>query len=317
VTNLLNRAVTLATEAANGTLNGNQIGSADQEYQNILTEIGNIGSTTNFNGNTVFTNTSTNVFVSDGTASGATTFKELVGSLSDASVGTSTATTTAGTTSALTTPTPTVPTATTSGTATFTFSSSADTVSGSLAIAVGAGGTVNETFATGTTLAEAVGQMNDDVSFRTAGLVASQSPTSPNNLIITGPTGTTNTLSLTGTALSDTTASVTTPGAGVNLSGTSLTSASAAAVLTNVTNALQNVAFQRGNIGASINELNAASNVASAESVNLTAAEDSVRSTNYGQATSNMAKYQVLSQTGISALAQANSVQQEILKLMQ
>ena len=71
------------------------------------------------------------------------------------------------------------------------------------------------------------------------------------------------------------------------------------------------------NIGASINELNAASNVASAESVNLTSAEDSVRSTNYGQATSNMASLQVLSQTGISALAQANSVQQEILKLMQ
>jgi flagellin len=30
-----------------------------------------------------------------------------------------------------------------------------------------------------------------------------------------------------------------------------------------------------------------------------------------------MAKYQVLSQTGISALAQANTAQQEILKLMQ
>ena len=103
----------------------------------------------------------------------------------------------------------------------------------------------------------------------------------------------------------------------MNLSGTSLTSTSAATVLTNVTNALQNVAYQRGNIGASINELNAASNVASAESVNLTAAEDSVRSTNYGQATSSMASLQVLSQTGISALAQANSVQQEILKLMQ
>ncbi|GGG81888.1 flagellin N-terminal helical domain-containing protein [Edaphobacter dinghuensis] len=317
VTNLLNRAVTLATEAANGTLNSSQIGSANQEYQNILTEIGNIGSTTNFNGNNVFTNTATNVFVSDGTASGATTFQELVGSLSDASVGTSTATTTAGTTTAITNPTPTVPTATTSGTATFGFSSAADTVSGTLKIAVGAGGAVTENFATGTTLAEAVGQLNDDVSFRTAGLVASQSPTSPNNLIITGPTGVANTLTLTGTALSDTTASVTTPGAGVNLAGTSLTSASASAVLTNVTNALQDVAYQRGNIGASINELNAASNVASAESVNLTSAEDSVRSTNYGQATSSMASLQVLSQTGISALAQANSVQQEILKLLQ
>lgn len=317
VTNLLNRAVTLSTEAANGTLNSNQISSANQEYQNILTEIGNIGSTTNFNGNSVFTNTATSVFVSDGTASGATTFNELIGSLSGASVGTSTSTTTAGTASAITNPTPTTPTATTSASATFTFGSSADTVSGTLKVAVGAGGAVTENFGAGTTLAEAVGQMNDDTAFRTSGLVASQSATSPNELIITGPTGTSNTLTLTGTALTDTTPTVTTPGAGVNLSGSTLTAATAQTVLTNVTSAIQDVAYQRGNIGASINELNAASNVASAESVNLTAAEDSVRSTNYGQATSDMAKYQVLSQTGISALAQANSVQQEILKLMQ
>ncbi len=58
-------------------------------------------------------------------------------------------------------------------------------------------------------------------------------------------------------------------------------------------------------------------NVASAESVNLTSAESNITSTNYGQAASDLAKYQVLSQTGISALAQANSVQQEVLKLMQ
>ncbi|GGA59486.1 hypothetical protein GCM10011507_08650 [Edaphobacter acidisoli] len=317
VTNLLNRAVTLSTEASNGTLNANQISSANQEYQNILTEIGNIGSTTNFNGNSVFTNTATSVFVSDGTASGATTFNELIGSLSDASVGTTTATTTAGTGTALTNPTPTTPTSTTSATATFTFGSAADTVSGTLKVAVGAGGAVTENFGAGTTLAEAVGQMNDDSAFRTSGLVASQSTTSPNELIITGPTGTANTLTLTGTALTDTTPTVTTPGAGTNLAGSTLTAATAQTVLTNVTSAIQDIAYQRGNIGASINELNAASNVASAESVNLTAAQDSVQATNYGQATSDMAKYQVLSQTGISALAQANSVQQEILKLMQ
>lgn len=53
VTSLLNRAVTLSTEAANGTLNSNQVSSANQEYQNILSEIGNIGSKTNFNSNQV------------------------------------------------------------------------------------------------------------------------------------------------------------------------------------------------------------------------------------------------------------------------
>src|SRR5271155_1450854 len=57
VTNLLNRAVTLATEAADGTLNGNQVSSANQEYQNILGEIGNIGSTTNFNSQSAFSAT--------------------------------------------------------------------------------------------------------------------------------------------------------------------------------------------------------------------------------------------------------------------
>jgi flagellin len=176
---------------------------------------------------------------------------------------------------------------------------------------------VSTNFAAGTTLAEAVGQLNNSTAFKTAGLVASQSTTSLNQVIITGPTGTSNTLSLTGTALSDTTPSVTTTGAGVNLSGTTLTAATAQNVLTNVTSAIQDVAYQRGSLGANINQLNAASNVASSEEVNLTSAENNVRATNYGQATSDLAKFQVLSQTGISALAQANSTQQEILKLLQ
>jgi flagellin len=107
VTNLLNRAVTLATEAANGTLNTNQVSSANAEYQNILAEIGDIGSTTNFNGNSVFTSTAKNVFVSDGTATGSDTYTEVVGSLSDGSVGV-----TAGTVS-LQAPQATTPTATT------------------------------------------------------------------------------------------------------------------------------------------------------------------------------------------------------------
>ncbi len=49
VTSLLNRAVTLATEASNGTLNSSQDTAANQEYQSILSEISNIGSTTTYN----------------------------------------------------------------------------------------------------------------------------------------------------------------------------------------------------------------------------------------------------------------------------
>jgi flagellin len=96
-----------------------------------------------------------------------------------------------------------------------------------------------------------------------------------------------------------------------------LSQSTAATVLTSVTTAIADVAYQRGQIGANINQLTAEANVTAAESVNLTSAESNITATNYGQAASDLAKYQVLSQTGISALAQANSVQQEVLKLVQ
>jgi len=188
-----------------------------------------------------------------------------------------------------------------------------------------AGGTaVTATLAAGTTLAAAVTQLNAQASFSAAGLVASQGTgANANKLIITGPQDTTtagtNALTLTGTALSDTTPAGA-AGAGMDFTASSvatLSASTATAVLTSVTTAIANVAYQRGTLGANINQLNAASNVASSESVNLTSAESSVRSTNYGQATSDMAKYKVLSQTGIAALSQANSVQQDVLKLLQ
>jgi flagellin len=424
VTNLLNRAVTLATEAANGTLNGSQIGSANQEYQNILTEIGDIGSTTNFNGNSVFSSTAKTVFVSDGTSSGATTYSETIGNLSTVSVGTSAA---VGAATALTNPTASASTAGTQSTSTLTFGAGTDTASGTLSLAVGTGAQHLITIAAGSSLNSIATQINSDSTFSAEGISASLSggvltlkgpangsgtlmvgagtvtdetttstitPTTPTTaaagtgskatitlaatsdtftgalniavgagaahainvapgttgtqlaaqinadstyntagvtaaynsttgaLTISGPGVASSNLSFTGTALSDVApAAANAPaGGGVNFSNATISTLSAATaqnVLTSVTSAIQDVAYQRGNIGASINELNAASNVASSESVNLTSAEDSVRSTNYGQATSNMASLQVLSQTGISALAQANSVQQEILKLMQ
>ena len=325
VTNLLNRAVTLATEAANGTLNSSQVSSANSEYQNILTEVGDIGSTTNFNGNQVFSATAKTVFVSDGTSTGAESYSETIGTLSATNIGVSAPA--AGTTTALTNPTPTASTTTAAPTATFALAGATDTISGALAVTV-AGSTVNSTFAAGTTLTAAAAQLNAQSSFSTGGLTASVGTGSnANKLIITGTADTTtsgtNDITLTGTSLSDTTAAATVNGAGVNFSSSAstnvsqLTAASASTVLTSVTSAIADVAYQRGIIGANVNQLTAESNVASAESVNLTSAESNVTATNYGQAASDLAKYQVLSQTGISALAQANSTSQEILKLVQ
>ena len=323
VTNLLNRAVTLATEAANGTLNSNQVSSANQEYQNILSEIGNIGSTTNFNGNSVFSAAAKTVFVSDGTSSGANVYHDVVGALTSGSVGETVGSAgTAASSVAITNPTPVAGTSGAAATATFTFGAATDTVSGTLAVAGGTLGAITTTFASGTSIAQAADQLNVQYTNAGSSLRASVA-NSGTELVVTGTntSGTAGTLTLTGSSLTDTTpATQGTSGAGTDFTASTVSTLSAATaqtVLTTVTSAIAGVAYQRGVIGADINELSAASNVASAESENLTSAQSSIESTNYGQATSDLAKYQVLSQTGISALAQANSVQQEVLKLLQ
>jgi len=105
---------------------------------------------------------------------------------------------------------------------------------------------------------------------------------------------------------------------GTSLTGTTLTSqADAEAALQTVDDAINAVAYQRGQVGANINTLNAASNIASSQQTNITSAENTITATDYAAATSNMSKYEILTQTGISALAQANSTQQMVTKLLQ
>ena len=89
VTNLLNRAVTLATEASNGTLNTSQASAADQEYKSILAEISNIGSTTTYNQNQVFTGSAAGIaiYTGDSSAAGASVDVLYFANLSSASVG--------------------------------------------------------------------------------------------------------------------------------------------------------------------------------------------------------------------------------------
>src|ERR1700733_9479523 len=61
VTTLLNRAVTLATESANGTVNdGSQREALDSEFQSIKAEIDRIGTNTTYNGSQIFTGGQTN-----------------------------------------------------------------------------------------------------------------------------------------------------------------------------------------------------------------------------------------------------------------
>src|ERR1700678_795500 len=64
VTTILNQAVTIATEAGNGGLTTAQSTALNTEFTSILNEISQIGSTTNFNGTSVFNSNSTNSLTS-------------------------------------------------------------------------------------------------------------------------------------------------------------------------------------------------------------------------------------------------------------
>lgn len=187
ITNLLNRSVTLATEASNGTMNTTQIAAANAEYLNILGEIDNIDGNTEYNGIASFGAASA-IYTTDGTTS---------------------------------------------------------QTDNATALANVDSGTLGLTAAGFTTTAQAQTEL---------GLI---------------------------------------------------------------TTAIATIATDRGTVGANINTLSAVGNVMSTESTNTLSAQNDVTATDYGQATSDMSKFQILSQTGIAALAQANQSQQLITKLLQ
>jgi flagellin len=361
VTSLLNRAVTLATEASNGTLNTTQDAAANQEYQSILSEVSNIGSTTTYNGNQVFGST-TNVYTSDSSASGASIDALNVGTLSQSDVGDTNGAmgysagssvfidltvggngTLANVGDALnggTTSTELdlhylnasgVSTATTltvgSGTA------YGDNVQGLMSAINNSGLGISASFGT-RSAAGVSGGTATDTGIIINGSVGTAAPSSAANhvevaLDATNMVADTQTAQLT-VATPDTTSATATAGTkgtaeisytdqgGQNLAGTVLTSSSSAqSALTALNSAISDVAAQDGYVGAQINTLNSVSSVLSTQQENVQSAQNAVQATDYASATSNMSKYEILSQTGISALAQANSMQQEVTKLLQ
>ena len=109
-----------------------------------------------------------------------------------------------------------------------------------------------------------------------------------------------------------------TDGAGESLVSTNLLNqTNAQTALNDLNQAISDVASQDGYVGAQINTLNSISQVMSTQQENVVSAQNAVQATDYASATSNMSKYEILSQTGIAALAQANTVQQEVTKLLQ
>jgi len=102
---------------------------------------------------------------------------------------------------------------------------------------------------------------------------------------------------------------------GTALTGTDGTGAQSALAL--IDTAIQTVANDRGSIGANVNSLQDASAVMATQVQNLTAAENNIMAADIPAAITNLSQQSVLQQTGFAALAQANSQEQSILKLLQ
>lgn len=299
VTTLLNRAVSLATEAANGGLStgtNSQSAALDTEFQSILSEINQIGQTTDFNGQNVFASTTPNSFTS-----------------TQASLAPTTALTAGSKT--------TINDSATGGTFVFTAQAgdTVQTLETAVSNAVSAG-----TLSSGTTATLTGGQLvvATSTSGDSLGVTTDDSVLGPMQNTTTGAnnsitfisdgtqTGAANTQIQ--TVISQLSAST------LGLSGTDLQNdTNAATALTAINNAINTVSAQRGQIGASVNRLTAASNVMTAQVQNLTSASNGIMDADIGKTVTNMTQYNILQSTGMAALQQANQAQQAVLKLLQ
>lgn len=308
VTNLLNRAVTLATEASNGTLNSSQQAATQAEYSSIMTEISTINGNTEYNGLNVFSDAA-NVFTSDGTVS-QTYAKTALGSTGSDSLSLGTTVYVAGNVAqvatgggtdsygnsiaandfVLTANNPSGQSVKIDLTAAGDSTAAAGALSATTAVAISGG----KAIAGGIAAATAAGVDEYGSAYTTA------------DQIFTPTTGT-------GTINLGTTAPTTNTYVGGSLDST----AQAEIALSAITNAISQVASQRGAEGAEVNTLTAVENVQTTQSTNTTSAENDVMATDYSMTTSNLSKFEILEQTGISALAQANSTEQLVTKLLQ
>lgn len=295
VTTLLNRATTLATEASTSNITTSQATALNTEFSSILSEIDQIGQSTNFNGQNVF---------SSGTSSS---------SLS-ATTGLTTSTAlTAGSTTTITD-------SKTGGTFVFT-AQAGDTVN-DLETAI------NQAASDGTLSAGVSATINGtgqlDIATTTSGdsLSVSSTESAFGSMEATG--GNTNTVYIgdgTTTGALNTTISTTInalSATALGLGSDSLTTTTGAqTALADVSAAINTVAAQRGTIGASVNRLTAATQVMNAQVQNLTSAENSVQNADIGKTVANMTQYNILQSTGMAALQQSNQAQQAVLKLVQ
>lgn len=105
--------------------------------------------------------------------------------------------------------------------------------------------------------------------------------------------------------------------AALGLSTTNVTSgANARTALTSLKDAIASVAKFRGALGAQQNRLINAVGIIQVQALNVKAASSAIEDANMAEEIVNMTKWQILMQSGMSSLAQANASSQMVLQLL-
>jgi flagellin len=98
---------------------------------------------------------------------------------------------------------------------------------------------------------------------------------------------------------------------------TTASSTNANAAITAINTAIQSLGLVQGRIGAGENKLQYAIGLAQSQIGNFSSAESAIRDADVAANAANLTKSQVLTQTAVAAMAQANAEPQAVLKLLQ
>jgi len=99
--------------------------------------------------------------------------------------------------------------------------------------------------------------------------------------------------------------------------GASLNAANASAQLDDIDTALSTLNGWRADFGSTQNQLESATRNMMTQQTNIKAAESVIRDVDYASESANFNKQNIISQAGTYAMSQANSVQQNVLRLLQ
>jgi flagellin len=104
---------------------------------------------------------------------------------------------------------------------------------------------------------------------------------------------------------------------GLALTGLDISSqAGAQTAITNITAGIATLGSVQGQVGQLQNRLQFAMTLAQSQMTNKKAAESRIRDANVAEESANMTRFNILSQTGIAALAQANQASASVLSLL-